>query len=117
MTDRRNMELAATVPDAVRVSARFRRPAVLDLEPVRESQIRIREHSAPLSSDLRRLADSVDAYGHDIMDALASGNAERLLSLVERMPGSLRMLTAQLRVHAHTAEVFERELIALMGGQ
>jgi hypothetical protein len=90
----KNIALAATMPD------------VND----RDSYIRVREHSHPLSADMARLADAVDDQADEIVSTLESTSAARLLQLVESMRSKHRMLATQLRKHAKTAAAHESEL-------
>lgn len=92
--NRRNIGLSATIPD----------------RNDRESWVRVREHAHPLSSDLKRLADSIDVQAADIVETLESTSGARLLQLVEAMVSKHRMLADQLRKHAKTAATHETEL-------
>lgn len=118
MSADRHLAFATTQPDVERVSARFRRPAVLDMEPVpeRESQIRIKESNSPLSAELKALATDLRGLASAMFAARMEGDAEAVLGLYQEATLRIGMAAHGLTVHAHTADVFERELIARMRG-
>jgi hypothetical protein len=110
---------AVTQPDMDRVSARFRRPAIVDVEPVcqeRESHVRVRESNAPLSSELRQVAEDLRVIASAMFQARMDCDPAVLLGLFERATFAAGMAAHRLRAHTRTAEVYERELIARMEG-